>query len=82
MPGLGEYYRETEKLSALPKVTLLISCRANWKLNPPLTPNLVLFLLHTADTRVSSNPYILEASQSGRVHPQTPGILNPRLLLH
>lgn len=34
MPGLGYDYQETEKLGGLPKVTLLISCRLNWKLNP------------------------------------------------
>lgn len=34
MPGLGYNYQETEKLSGLPKVTLLISYRVNWKLNP------------------------------------------------
>lgn len=27
-------YQETERLSGLPKVTLLIRCRANWRLNP------------------------------------------------
>lgn len=34
MPELGNDYGETERLSGLPKVTLLISCRANWRLNP------------------------------------------------
>lgn len=33
-PGLGYEDQETERLSALPKVTLLISCKAHCKLNP------------------------------------------------
>lgn len=32
--GLWYDYQETERLSGLPKVTLLISCRASWRLNP------------------------------------------------
>lgn len=34
MPGPGYGDRDTERLGPLPKVTLLISRRANWKLNP------------------------------------------------
>lgn len=34
MPELGNGCGEMERLSGLPKVTLLISCRANWRLHP------------------------------------------------
>lgn len=32
--GLGYDYQDTERLSGLPKVTLLISFRPKWRLNP------------------------------------------------
>lgn len=72
----------TERLSGLPKVTQLINCNANWKLNPVFWLPVWCSLHSAQQSSVSSNPSILRASQTRQVHFQMPGILNPRLFLH